>query len=109
MTRITCDIISYINISEVSFSDHNIISFSVNLSIPRAAAHSFSFRSVKNIDLTAFMDRIRQSSIYKLPTLSVDDFVAQLETDVVGALEFAPLRRVTKRVGVRSTSRWMTD
>ena len=98
-----------IAINEVSFSDHNIVSFSVNVTKSRVKVQSFTYRDIKAIDLNLFANLMRKSSIFVAPPSTVDEFANRLEADVVAALDrVAPLKKRTKRVGVKSTARWIT-
>ena len=50
---------------------------------------------------------MRDTHIYQSPPSTVDEFVEQLECDVIRALEsVTPLKSATKRVGQHS---WLSD
>ena len=96
-------------VSEVSFSDHNLVVFSSYIIRHHAIAQSFVFRDIKKLDTQAFCNIMSRSLIITSPPSSVDDYAAQLQSDVVAALDhLAPLKHRTKRVG-RLTARWMSD
>lgn len=96
-------------VKEVSFSDHNLVTFCSDTIRQSANAKSFTFRDIKTLDIQAFRATIRRSVIFLSPPLTVDDYAAQLRSDVVTALDnLAPIKRRTRRVG-RPTARWMSD
>ena len=94
---------------EVSFSDHNLVTFAASVAARKACVDTFYFRDIKNIDKSRFMNIINQSSIVQNPPSSVDDFLTQFEIDVTGALdELAPRKQRTKRVATRPTASWLS-
>ena len=101
---------SSVKISEVAFSDHNLVTFDVNIAAPPARIQSFSFRDINKIDTKVFMSTIIQSPIWLSPPQPVDEYYCQFKSDVTAALDkLAPLKHRTKRVGTKPTASWMTD
>jgi Reverse transcriptase (RNA-dependent DNA polymerase) len=97
-------------VSEVGFSDHNLVEFRINMSTPRSTVESFSFRNIKLLDTTQFMNIIRRSTVFNNPPTAIDDYVEQLKSDVVSALDqVAPLKHGTKRVAGRPTAAWISE
>jgi hypothetical protein len=96
-------------ISEVSFSDHNLICFPINIARPIAKVETFSFRNLKCLDINTFQNIIKNSPIWRTPPTTVDDFYQQFEHDVVAALDqLAPLKHGSKRISNHPTGRWMS-
>jgi len=99
-----------IMVNEVGFSDHNLLSFDVNICAPAIKQVSYSFRNVANIDTEAFMRDIYHSALFTSPLLLVDEYFDLIKTTVTAALDkFAPLKQRTKRAGQKPTAKWMTD
>ena len=103
-------VVDTVRISEIGFSDHNLVTFCINAGAPAARIEQFSFRNIKNIDTVAFMDYIACSALLTAPMPLVDDYYKQLKDVVTSALDkFAPLKQFTKRVGSKPTACWMTE
>jgi len=103
-------VITPVTLVEISFSDHNLVTFAVNIHSPKAHVETFNFRNIKSIDIKRYMQLNNQSTIVKNPPSLVEDFLRQFDIDVKSALdELAPLKRRTIRLATRPTARWLSE
>lgn len=101
--------VGLVSVVDVDFSDHRLVIFSANVPTVKASCESYTYRHIQRIDPIVFENRLRQSSIFTNPPDLVDDFVQEMEGDVLLILdELAPLKSKTKRIGARPTAKWMT-
>ena len=110
ITRNNSNIISNnITLSEVGFSDHHIINFTIKAAIRQASVTCFTFRNLKNFDTDKFNEILQNSTISKSPPTTANTYMQQLEVDILNALEaVAPLQKRTKRRGSKLKVKWMT-
>lgn len=84
----------------VGFSDHCIVLFDVKIPYTPVSSVTFKYRNFKNVDKVLFERDMRGSTVYTNPPLLVDDYVDQLNMDVLRCLDrVAPLKTKTKRTG----------
>jgi hypothetical protein len=97
-----------IAVTNVAFSDHRLISFSVDLPKPPVLVTTYSYRNLRSINSYEFTDLLKKSPIVTNPPVSVDDYVTQLDSDILRVLDqIAPMQSKTKRVSPRTTPAWM--
>ena len=89
-------------------SDHFTIIAEMIFDVPsRADQKTVTFRSLKNIDLDAFRNDIKNSSLYLNPADNAGDLAVQYNTELLRILDHhAPLK--TKRVSCRPENPWMS-
>ena len=97
-----------VEIIDVGFSDHQLVKCKVAIPITRQPIVRATFRNWKRLDLDAFRQRVKASSVYQQPAATVEDYSIQLETDITNILdELAPFCTSTKRRG-KPESRWLS-
>ena len=102
-------LIHSVQVQSVPFSDHKLISFNAVFPRPIIATSTFTFRNLRSITSTPFLSLLQNSQIFTNPPRGADDYAAQLDSDVLAALDaVAPVVIRTKRSSQRSSPAWMT-
>jgi len=97
-----------VDVIDVGLSDHHLAKCRVTVEINRQSIIRATFRNWKKLNLDTFRQRLRSSSAYLQPATTVDDYSAQLETDITSILdELIPYCNSTKRRG-KPESRWLS-
>ena len=93
----------------IDFSDHRLVKFTIDLASQPANTVTFTARDLKKLDSYQFSELLRKSPIIVSPPASADDYVAQMDSDVITILDrLAPMRTRTKRLGARRKAEWLT-
>ena len=89
-----------VNTIDTGIADHMFIGARLHFSNVSPKKISFQSRNLKRLDYNSFRAALKNSSFITSPVNDVDDFVDQMNNDVIAALDkFAPLHTTTKRVG----------
>jgi Reverse transcriptase (RNA-dependent DNA polymerase)/Endonuclease-reverse transcriptase len=97
------------SVTDISYSDHRLVSFDLNLPVTRVPRVTFSCRSMKKLDCTSFEHRVRSCKIFTAPPASVDDFVSLMNDNILQVLDdLVPASTRTKRVSAKPSAIWMT-
>lgn len=103
------DIVSVVDVIDVGFSDHYLLTTTINTQLPKPDLLHYAFRNIRAVDPVEFAARLRRSDAYVRPLDDVDGFTRQLERSVIGVLDvLAPLKSRTKRRG-KPDGRWLSD
>ena len=82
------------------FSDHLLGTAAVHFPVVKARVISFTSRNLKQIDYGVLQEELESCSFVKQPAETVNEFINQMQNDVVSVLDrLAPVRTTKKRVG----------
>jgi len=94
-------------------SDHCLLSAVLAVRLPKSAV-KYSWRNIRNINVSSFDDDLRKSVIFVQPATNVDGYVDQLDSVLSKLLDkYAPVRslhivvmctHLTKKI-----NRWLSD
>jgi hypothetical protein len=92
-------------------SDHRLVVATITAeSAQRHAPAVFTFRRIANIDLVAFEQKLRSSSLFLAPATTAEQFAEQMKTVIVSILDkAAPLCRRVRRPPKAITKFLSTD
>ena len=76
-----------VDINDVGISDHSLVTCVFHERFQAAVITSATSRKWKRLNLTAFSDKLTQSSAYLQPALTAEQFATQLEQDVTVILD----------------------
>ena len=94
--------------TDVGFSDHNMLLCSIHIDKPRPQVRTFKYRSLKIADPAVFAARLRLTDVFSSPADDVDEFAKQQDSFITAALDvLAPLKTRTVRAGKKS-GRWLS-
>ena len=93
----------------IDFTDHRLIKFKLDVMKPVAQSITFTSRDLSKLDMNQVNKLLSSSPISVSPPDDVDDYVAQLDSDVLTILDkLAPLQTRTKRAPSRRKAAWYT-
>ena len=93
----------------MALSDHSLVTFKFNIDKHPVQSVTYTARDLQNFGISEFTSLLNASDIMTRPLKHVDDFVAQLNNEVVKILDkLAPLCTCTKRVAAWRSPVWLT-
>ena len=106
------DLVSDVAVHSLCFTDHSLISWRLGIRREKPVRITYSFRRIKQIDLSDFHRRILESQLCKVLDVqySADEYTELFEAEVTRVLDAcAPIRSVTKRSGSHDCRRLSAD
>jgi hypothetical protein len=90
--------VSNVDVIAVGFSDHHLVVTALSVEWPRPAVVTYSYRNIKKLDRSLFIDRILACNIYCDPIAdNADEHANRLDNTLIGVLdELAPLTTRTQ-------------
>src|SRR6476469_3239819 len=71
----------------IAFSDHRLIILSLDVTQNRSSTTTYTYRNLKKIDTTQFINLLRASPIFTHPPTDPDQYVTEMDRDVTGILD----------------------
>ena len=101
-------LVQSMDIDGAILSDHAPILFSVPFRKPAPKRKQVSIRKIKDIDMTAFLEDLQQSSLCTCPSDDITKLVEQYNTTITTALDtHAPA--LLKTITIKPQSPWYTE
>ena len=108
-TTSTSTRVNDIQVTESQIADHRLVMCSMDTTLSSPPVSSISYRDIKKIDLALFRSKLLSSSVFTTPASTTDEYVEQLEMNVLTVLdELAPMRTKKKRKVGKSNS-WLSE
>jgi len=107
--QISEQLVSKVAVQSVCFSDHHLLTCRLGLPLPQPVTMTYTYRSLRKIDTTAFSVDILQSRLYDELELDADGYADLFDAEVKRVLDIhAPLRTGRRRCG-QHDSRHLSD